>query len=50
MVKIPQEARRLITGITEPTEAWKRLNERYRDKQLSVIAAMKDLMQLRMLS
>ena len=45
--KITEEAGRLITGIIDPTEAWERLNEGYGDKQLAVIAVMKDLMQLK---
>ena len=45
---IPEEARRLITGITNLAEACERLNELYRDKKLAFIAAIKDLMQLKM--
>ena len=46
--KIPAEACRLIIGIKNPAEAWERLNKRYGDEQLVVIAAMKDLIQLKM--
>ena len=41
--KIPEEAKRIITGITDPNEAWKRLDERYGDKKIAVVAAMRDL-------
>ena len=41
LAKIPEVASRRITGIIDPTEAWERLNEHYRDKQLAVIAAIK---------
>ena len=33
--KIQEEARRMITGITNPQEAWERLDERYKDKKLA---------------
>ena len=39
----------LTIGITDPVEAWERLNKGYGDQQLAVIAAMKDLIQLKML-
>ena len=31
------EARALIAGKTEPTEAWKALEKRYRDKELALV-------------
>ena len=46
--KIPEEARRMITGIMNPQEAWERLDERYGDKKLAIMAAMMDLTQLKM--
>ena len=47
-VKIQAEACRLLIGITDQAEARDRLNKLYGDKQLAVINAMKDLMQLKM--
>ena len=46
--KLSGEAKRIITGITDQKEVWERLDERYGDKKLAVIAAMRDLTRLKM--
>ena len=46
--KIPEKAKRIISGFTDPNEALKRLDELYGDKNMAVFAAMRDLMHLKM--
>ena len=38
--KLPEEARLWIEGVAEPEEAWRRLGERYGNKDLAVLSAM----------
>ena len=45
--KIPEEACTMIIRVTDPAEAWERLNGQYGDEQLAAIAAMKELMQIK---
>ena len=45
---LPAEAKRKKTGITDPKEAWEKLYDRYGDRNLSVIAAMRELTQMKM--
>ena len=45
--KITEEASNMINGITDPAEARGRLNARYGDEQLAAIAAMKELIEVR---
>ena len=41
--KLPEKAKRLITGVKEPTEAWRLLEERYGDRHITVLSAMHKL-------
>ena len=41
-----QEARAMIAGKTDPTEAWAALNSRYGDKELAVVNVMHKLARL----
>ena len=42
-LKIPKEALAAITGLQCPEEAWKRLEELYGNRELSILAALKNL-------
>ena len=46
--KLPSEAMWLKAGITDPKEAWEQLDERYRDKELTVLSAMHRLVSLKL--
>ena len=37
--RLPKEALKLIQGVVEPKEAWKRLSDRYGDKTLAILTA-----------
>ena len=39
-VKLPTEARLWNEGVSEPTEAWERLDNPYGDKELAVLSTM----------
>ena len=41
--KLPKEALGLLVGLTDPSAAWKRLDERYGNREMSVIVALKRL-------
>ena len=41
--KLPQEVKVQITGVQEPAEAWKLLEERYGDAQIAVLLAIQKL-------
>ena len=42
---IPKEDQEIVEGIAEPEKAWKKLDERYGDRNLMIIAAMSNLTQ-----
>ena len=45
---IHKEDREIVEGIAEPEEAWENLDDTYGDRKLTIIAAMSNLMQLKL--
>ena len=41
---LPEEAKVIITGVQEPAEAWRLLEERYGDAKIAVLSAIHKLL------